>query len=610
MKQILYRDAFGPILRLLPGLSRYKKHEALIFVMLLIHRICVTAINVMSAALVSRILILREVDQLACWMLISLGLLVLSVGLSWWLDMWFAHVYSYKIIADLRVDLFDAINRISPAGLRHRKTGDVAAAAMSDVEITEWFYAHTVIDFLATHVANLIFTIAMIILVGPSGLILLVVTTLILLVPILTLTLQTKQGDKIRRSLANQKGRCLEMIQGSREIMSLGLANLQLDAIRDSTLEVQRHKRSYLIRSGIEIAVSQLMISAATIGTLAWLLGLMHSGKVNLASIPPAMMLLSASCIAALSISSMLRKLGEVSGATSRYFELIDKPRQVHDHGNTAEFTDGLLSLEFRDVCFQYDQARVINDFSLLIPAGSSVALVGRTGAGKSTLAALVVRLYEPQSGEIYIDGKRIDSIPLKQLRQLVTLVPQHPYIFRGTIRDNLLMAKPSASEDELWQSLKIAQIMDTIRNLPKQLDTVIGERGATLSGGQRQRLSLAQAFLRNSSIVIFDESVSNLDPKLEQELIEASRFIYEGRTTITIAHRLSTIKSADCVAFLHEGKLAAFGPHSELIQHCEPYREFVAPTSALTDYLASSRDSNRYIREEVKNDGCSNQEG
>ncbi len=578
--------------------------------MLLIHRICVTAINVMSAALVSRILIIGEVDQLAWWMVASLGLLVLSVGLSWWLDMWFAHVYSYKIIADLRVDLFDAINRISPAGLRHRKTGDVAAAAMSDVEITEWFYAHTVIDFLATLVANLIFTSVMIILVGPSGLILLVVTSLILLVPILTLTLQTKQGESIRRSLANQKGRCLEMIQGSREIMSLGLANLQLDAIRDSTLEVQRHKRSYLIRSGIEIAVSQLMISAATIGTLAWLLGLRKVGRVDLAAIPPAMMLLSASCIAALSISSMLRKLGEVSGATCRYFELLDKPRQVLDDGKTAEFSDGLLSLEFRDVCFQYDEARVLNDFSLLIPAGSSVALVGRTGAGKSTLAALAVRLYEPQSGEIRIDGKRIDSIPLKQLRQLVTLVPQHPYIFRGTIRDNLLMAKPSASEDELWQSLKIAQIINTIRELPKQLDTVIGERGATLSGGQRQRLSLAQAFLRNSSIVIFDESVSNLDPKLEQELIAASRFIYDGRTTITIAHRLSTIKSADYVAFLHEGKLAAFGPHSELVQHCEPYREFVAPASALTDYLASSRDSNRYKREEVKNDGCSNQEG
>lgn len=109
---------------------------------------------------------------------------------------------------------------------------------------------------------------------------------------------------------------------------------------------------------------------------------------------------------------------------------------------------------------------------------------------------------------------------------------------------------------------------------------------------------------------MIFDESVSNLDPKLEQELIAASRFIYDGRTTITIAHRLSTIKSADYVAFLHEGKLAAFGPHSELVQHCEPYREFVAPASALTDYLASSRDSNRYKREEVKNDGCSNQEG
>lgn len=581
MKQNAFREAFDPLARLLPRLTQYKKYVALIFAMLLLHRICVTVLNVLGAALVSHIMLVNHIDGIAWWALAGLAVLVLSVGVTWWLDMWFAHVYSYKIIADLRIEIFDAINRVSPSGLQHRTTGDVTAAAMSDVEITEWFYAHTVIDFLATVAANAIFAIVMIVLVGPSGMILFITATAVLLVPILTLPLQTRQGERIRQSLARQKSRSLEMIQGSREIISLGLIDRQLDVIRESTLEVQRCKRWYIVRSGIEIAVSQLMISTATIGTLAWLLALNQAGSVELAYIPSAMMLLSASCKACLSLSGMLRKLGEVSGATRRFFELVDMPRQIPDNGESADFPDEALGIEYQDLTFGYtDDAKILDDFSLSIAAGSSVALVGRTGVGKSTMAALTVRLYQPQSGSICIGGRPIDSIPLSQLRTLVTLVPQHPYIFRSTVRDNLRMAKPSASDGELWQALEIAQLDETIRALPDQLDTLIGERGATLSGGQRQRLSLAQAFLKNSPIVIFDEAVSNLDPNLEQKLVAAGRFMYEGRTTITIAHRLSTIRSADSVAFVEDGKLSAFGTHEQLLRDCPRYRAFMEPVT------------------------------
>ena len=581
MKQNAFREAFDPLARLLPRLTQYKKYVALIFAMLLLHRICVTVLNVLGAALVSHIMLVNHIDGIAWWALAGLAVLVLSVGVTWWLDMWFAHVYSYKIIADLRIEIFDAINRVSPSGLQNRTTGDITAAAMSDVEITEWFYAHTVIDFLATVAANAIFTIVMIVLVGPSGMILFITATAVMLVPILTLPLQTRQGERIRQSLARQKSRSLEMIQGSREIISLGLIDRQLDVIRESTLEVQRCKRWYIVRSGVEIAVSQLMISTATIGTLAWLLALNQAGSVELAYIPSAMMLLSASCKACLSLSGMLRKLGEVSGATRRFFELVDMPRQIPDNGEPADFPDEALGIEYRDLTFGYtDDAKILDDFSLSIAAGSSVALVGRTGVGKSTMAALTVRLYQSQAGSICIGGRPIDSIPLSQLRTLVTLVPQHPYIFRSTVRDNLRMAKPSASDGELWQALEIAQLDETIRALPDQLDTLIGERGATLSGGQRQRLSLAQAFLKNSPIVIFDEAVSNLDPNLEQKLVAAGRFMYEGRTTITIAHRLSTIRSADSVAFVEDGKLSAFGTHEQLLRDCPRYRAFMEPVT------------------------------
>lgn len=282
MKHIGLRKTFGPFLRLLPKLTRYKKYVALIFAMLLLHRVCITLLNVLGAALISHIMLVNHIDDIAWWALAGLAVLVISIGVTWWLDMWFAHVYSYKIIADLRIEIFDAINRVSPSGLQHRTTGDITAAAMSDVEITEWFYAHTVIDFLTTLTANIIFTVVMTVLVGLSGIILLITTTAILLVPIFTLPLQTWQGENIRQSLAKQKSRSLEMIQGSREVISLGLVDRQLDVIRNSTLEVQRCKRSYIVRSGVEIAVSQLMVSIATIGTLAWLLTLNQAGSVEL----------------------------------------------------------------------------------------------------------------------------------------------------------------------------------------------------------------------------------------------------------------------------------------------------------------------------------------
>ena len=583
MRRSAFREALDPLARLLPRLTHYRKYVALIFTMLLLHRVCGTVLNVLGAALVSHIMLVNHIDGIVWWALVGLAVLVLSVGVTWWLDMWFAHVYSYRIIADLRIEIFDAIDRINPSGLQNRTTGDVTAAAMSDVEITEWFYAHTVIDFLATVTVNVIFAIVMVALVGPSGMILLITTTAILLVPMFTLPLQARQGERIRQSLASQKSRSLEMIQGSREIISLGLIDRQLDVIRESTLEVQRRKRWYIVRSGIEIAVSQLMISVATIGTLAWLLTLNQAGSVELVHIPSAMTLLSASCKSCLSLSSMLRKLGEVSGATRRFFELVDMPQQIPDNGEPVDFPNEALDIEYRSLTFGYtEDVKILDDFSLSIPAGSSVALVGRSGVGKSTMAALTARLYQPQSGSICIGGRPIDSIPLGQLRTLVTLVPQHPYIFRSTVRDNLRMAKPSASDNELWQALEIAQLDETIRALPNQLDTLIGERGATLSGGQRQRLSLAQTFLKNSPIVIFDEAVSNLDPNLEQKLVAAGRFMYESRTVITIAHRLSTIRSADSVAFIEDGKLSAVGTHEQLLRDCPRYRAFMEPVAGL----------------------------
>jgi ABC-type multidrug transport system fused ATPase/permease subunit len=268
-------------------------------------------------------------------------------------------------------------------------------------------------------------------------------------------------------------------------------------------------------------------------------------------------------------IAELYAQMQKAIGATERVFELLDEtPEDIKGTSNlSAEKIKG--NVTFKNVAFSYPSRKEINvlkDVSFTANFGQKIAIVGPSGTGKSTIASLLLRFYDIESGEILIDGKSIYDFDLENLRGNMSIVPQDVILFGGTIKENIAYGKPDATHDEIVLAAKQANAYNFIEGFPEQFETVVGERGVKLSGGQRQRIAIARALLKNPSILILDEATSSLDSESEKLVQEALEILMEGRTSIIIAHRLSTIRSADQILVLDNGKISEQGTHAELI--------------------------------------------
>ncbi|MGH9470475.1 MAG: ABC transporter ATP-binding protein [Terriglobia bacterium] len=223
--------------------------------------------------------------------------------------------------------------------------------------------------------------------------------------------------------------------------------------------------------------------------------------------------------------------------------------------------------IEFRNLTFSYNGKPVLRDINLHIPAGRSVAIVGETGAGKTTLASLIPRLYEAPPGAVRIDGVPVRQIPLQTLRRHIGFVPQETFLFSETIRENVQFGLPAASEGQVERAAEISNLLPEIREFPNRFDTMVGERGLTLSGGQKQRAAISRAVIRNPRILILDDALSSVDTGTEEKILEELARIMQGRTTLMISHRVSTIRNADEIVVLHEGEIAERGTHHQLLE-------------------------------------------
>lgn len=246
----------------------------------------------------------------------------------------------------------------------------------------------------------------------------------------------------------------------------------------------------------------------------------------------------------------------------------------------------------FSNVNFKYNEHNeVLKDVNIVVEGGERISLVGRSGAGKSTIVSMLLRFYKPAAGSITIDEQDISQVSLKSLRKNIGVVQQENLLFQGTLRYNIKLGNLKAREEEIWQALEKANISDFIKELPKGLDTIIGSGGIELSGGQRQRITIARIFLKNPKILIFDEATSSLDYEAEETIQRASKELSEGRTTIIIAHRLSTILDSHRVAVLKDGEIIAFDHHLKLLKNCEYYREIFRDQYVLSQGKWSSKE-------------------
>jgi ATP-binding cassette subfamily B protein len=269
--------------------------------------------------------------------------------------------------------------------------------------------------------------------------------------------------------------------------------------------------------------------------------------------------------------------IGQAQRATAsgeRIFQVIDEPEEIADPPRGGELPDGPGRVTFESVTFGYDPDRpVLHDVDLALEPGKVVALIGHTGAGKTTLAALVPRFYDVQRGRVAVDGTDVRDVTLQSLRREIGVIAQDPFLFSATVRENLAFGRPEATDEEIERAARLAQAHEFIEQLPEGYATVIGERGITLSGGQRQRVAIARALVVDPRILVLDDATASVDATTEAKIRDGLREAMRGRTTIIIAHRLSTIALADEVVVLDDGRVVLHGTHDDA-RASDVYRE------------------------------------
>jgi ATP-binding cassette subfamily B protein len=264
--------------------------------------------------------------------------------------------------------------------------------------------------------------------------------------------------------------------------------------------------------------------------------------------------------------ASLNLELQDALVAVDRLYQIMDL--EAEDSGRTKASLERIhQGIELRDVSFRYGcRDNILNNVSLQIPAGNTVAVVGESGCGKSTLLKLLMRFYDPTEGRLLFDGVDARDFDLESMRRRIGLVSQEPFIVSGTVRDNIALGKPDASLNEIIEAARIAGLSEFIAGLPDRYDTIIGERGANLSGGQRQRMAIARALLHSPDILLFDEATSHLDTATEGAIQQTLRTVFSDKTVVLVAHRLSTIREADVICVMHEGRIVEQGNHRELM--------------------------------------------
>jgi ATP-binding cassette subfamily B protein len=502
------------------------------------------------------------------YLLILLGLAAPLAGLLHWLESWLAHDIAYRLLAEMRIDLFRKLDTLAPAYLVRRRSGDLIALASQDVETIEYFFAHTVAPALVAILVPATVLVTLAIVAWPIALSLLPFVLFAGLAPVLTRARIDRLGAQARDALGLLGAYVTETIQGLSDLVAFQAVGGRRRGLMDLVRGYQRIRLELL--GDLSSQTAQLEIVTGLGGLAVAVVGARLAAEQQLmaTTLPLLILLALASFLPISEIAQVSRQLADTIASTRRYYAVQrEKPAVVDGRLRPLAPTGG-SAIRFDEVSFAYPGARraALTDIGLVVPAGTTTALVGPSGAGKTTIANLLLRFWDPSAGRILIDGVDLRDFELDHLRRRISLVSQDTYLFNDTLRANVLLARPEADEAAIHRALEQAALADFVESLPEGLDTQVGERGVQLSGGQRQRVAIARAFLKNAPTLILDEATSHLDAVSEAQVRSALDALMRDRTTIVIAHRLSTVRSADLLAVLDRGCIIEIGSHTELL--------------------------------------------
>ena len=499
-------------------------------------------------------------------------------GVLHWLESWMAHDMAFRLLAEMRIDAFRKLEALAPAYLVRRRTGDLMALATHDIELVEYFFAHTVAP---AFVAILVPAAVLACLAWASGWLALALLPFLLAVglsPFLMRKRVDRLGSQAREAAGELSAFAIDSVQGLGEIVAFqqeSRRGQRLDELSDRHigLRLPFFRELTLQNAILEVLTGLGGLAVVVAGAVLASRGLLDAGLLPLLTI-----LAMAAFLPVSEIAQVGRQLADTLGSTRRVYALANEPVPVLD-GIGAPRRKGAASLTLEKVNFTYpgQTRRALCDVSVEIPAGKTVALVGTSGAGKTTTAQLLMRFWDPDSGRITLNGADLKDYKLDELRLMIALVAQDTYLFNDTLRANILIARPEASEFELQAAIKHASLTALVASLPDGLESPVGERGTSLSGGQRQRVAIARAFLKDAPVLILDEATSHLDAVNEQAVRRALDVLQKDRTTIVIAHRLSTVRDADLIVVLDQGRVAETGTHASLLAKGGLYARLVS---------------------------------
>ena len=515
--------------------------------------------------------------ELRPW-LIALAILVVATSVLRWLDSWISHDLAYRLLAELRIRLYRLLDPLAPAYLVRRRTGDLVSALLGDVELIELFYAHTISPFFVAVLVPGGILIALAVLAPPLALVLLPFLVAVALTPLVAAQRSAHLGAALRDVTGEVSSHAVDSIQGLRTIVAFGHAERRAAELAERSQYLGDLKRAFLRWQAVQNAAIEGLMGLGALAVLVVGASLVVSGQLERVMLPLVTLLAMSSFQPVVTIVTVAKELAQTLGAARRFFAVEDEPVTVLDGPASPS---GAMSgtVTFDRVSFAYSAAdpEALRSLSLDIRAGSTVALVGPSGAGKTTAAHLLLRFWDPQQGRILIDDHDIRDYRLDDLRSMIALVSQDTYLFNTTLRENIRLGRAGATDDEVLQAARNANVDEFAEALPEGYDTPVGERGMQLSGGQRQRVAIARALLKDAPILVLDEATSHLDTVAEAEVRRALDRLRVGRTTLVIAHRLSTIRDADKIVVLRDGTVAEQGRHAELLALDGFYSQLIA---------------------------------
>lgn len=505
-------------------------------------------------------------------LLLYAGLLIAIAagrGLFQFLTRWIVIGVSRDIEFDLRNDLFRHLETLSHSYYQRNRTGDIMARATNDLNAVRMLLGPAIM-YSANTIVFTVAAIAFMWQISPK-----LTLWAFLPLPIVSVVVQYfgtqihERFERIQAMFSDISARAQENFSGARIVRAFSQEKAEIEQFEGANQEYINRSLKLVRLMGMLWPTLETSLGLAVVLVL-WLGGreVIH-GKMNIGQFVAFNTYMVQLTWPIIALGWVINIFQRGTASMARIDELLKAESEIKDSPEAVNLSDVPIrgELELHDLSFRYGDTSVLKNINLKVPEGTSLAIVGPTGSGKSTLVNLIPRLYDAPEGSVLLDGRPIQQYPIAKLRRNIGFVPQETFLFSDTIRENIAFGVENATDDQIQNAAQGASIASDIESFPEGYRTMVGERGITLSGGQKQRTAIARALVRNPRILVLDDALSSVDTYTEEKILDHLREVMQGRTTIFISHRVSTVRNADQIAVLHNGEIVELGRHDELLE-------------------------------------------